>query len=69
VVEPVQQDYSAMVGMTLEQAQNHAISLGLRTVRVTSYNGQPMLGTADFRLDRLNVGVDNDLVTSVGGLG
>ena len=69
MVEHAQQDYSAMVGMTLEQAQNHAIGLGLRTVRVTTYNGQPMLGTADFRLDRLNVSVTNDLVTSVSGLG
>jgi hypothetical protein len=67
--EPVQQDYSAMVGMTLEQAQNHATGLGLRTVRVTQYNGQAMLGTADFRLDRLNVSVTNDIVSSVSGLG
>jgi hypothetical protein len=39
------------------------------TVRVTRRDGRSLIGTCDFRPDRINVSADGDVVTAIGGIG
>lgn len=39
------------------------------TVRVTRRDGQSMIGTCGYRPNRINVAVENEVVTVIGGIG
>lgn len=39
------------------------------TVRVSRRDGKSLIGTCDYRPDRIHVSVDGDLVTAIGGIG
>ncbi len=69
MTDDLRPDLQMLVGMPLEAAQNAALRLGVRTVRVLSYNGQGLVGAADQRTDRVNVTVEQDLVAQVHGIG
>lgn len=57
-----------LIGKNLTDATALTESHGCR-LRVRVRNGQGQMGTADFRLDRINVGIDDDVVTSIQGVG
>jgi hypothetical protein len=54
------------IGKTLTEATAYAKSGGF-TTRVTENNGQSFILTMDFRSDRLNFRVNNDIVIGVYG--
>lgn len=66
-------EFGYLVGMTADDAELAMKVLGIR-LRYVSIDGQPRLGTADYRLDRLNVAAEHDdggvlIITAVRGLG
>lgn len=54
-------------GINIGDAQEFAMSFDLR-VRVVKIDGEPCIITADFRTDRINVEVENDIITEVDGI-
>lgn len=58
----------AGVGKTLSEARLALGKLGY-TIRVMKEDGQHKIGTCDFRMDRINVTVENGKVTEVGSIG
>lgn len=58
-------DYDHIIGMTLDEAEKAS---GLK-IRPTMINGQHMIVTRDYRLDRLNVSLKDGRIISVSGLG
>lgn len=52
------------VGLTEVEAQTRASELGLASVRIARRDGETFAGTADFRVDRLNIEIDNGIVTT-----
>lgn len=59
---------SELVGLTENFARAKCIENDLR-LRVTSKDGEPLIGTCDYRPERVNVAVANEIVTSVDGRG
>jgi hypothetical protein len=55
---------SEIIGMTLEEAKTYLEPHGLR-VRAKSIDGNPMMGTMDMQPNRINVSVDNGVITGV----
>jgi hypothetical protein len=39
------------------------------SVRINKQNGDMFFGTCDFRLDRINVEIENDIVAKINGIG
>ena len=66
------QDWSFLLGMTLEEAKAAAAEQGY-CIRITRKNGNYGVITADYRTDRINVHVEtrdgNVFVTHVTGAG
>lgn len=57
-----------LIGMTIEEASAAAIDRGL-TLRVMRQDGEDLMGTADFRPNRVNVEVTEGRVTAILNLG
>lgn len=49
--------FAALVGLTVKEALEHRAckKMGVRTIRQAQVDGHPMVGTRDYRTDRLNV--------------
>lgn len=47
--------FKDVIGMTLGEARVAVKSRGINNVREIMRDGQPCVGTADYRMDRLNV--------------
>ena len=62
------QEYN-IVGLTVEEAENVVAEHGITEVRATMIDGSHLMCTSDYRTDRINVGVSNGKIISVGGLG
>lgn len=58
-------DYNFLVGKSLNEVKSYAQSAGLIT-RVVNIDGAPMMLTCDFNTSRLNLTVDNGIVTEIG---
>lgn len=58
-----------IIGKTVEEAEEILKPYGIKTVRVTKQNGQYGLATADYRLNRVNVWVDQGKIVHVTGVG
>src|SRR5262245_50073908 len=56
------------VGSPLADVEKFAQELGM-TVRVIRQDGEDLAATDDLRMDRVNVGVDGDVVTAVISIG
>lgn len=71
-VEPntdVALDASSVVGLPVSEAAEALRYKGIFCVRVTREDGRYGLISADYRLDRLNVVVDDGIITEVRGIG
>lgn len=58
-----------IIGLTIDQALKVVIPHGIKTIRPTIVDGSLQAVTKDYRTDRLNVGIDDGKITSVGRLG
>jgi len=58
----------AIVGKTVEEAHKTANEQGLR-LRIRTLNGQGTMGTCDYVTNRVNIAVDDDIVTGIVGIG
>lgn len=56
-------------GKTLEEAQAILLPHGVTAVRPLMVDGKLMMGTMDWRPDRLNVSIQDGLITHVDKLG
>lgn len=57
---------SEWIGKTLQEATEKATSNGLKT-RIVEENGTPYMVTFDFKSDRINLRIMNNMVTGVYG--
>lgn len=62
------EEFDYLLGMTRSKAETILKDYGY-TLHVSSINGKPMIRTADYRLDRVNVDVVDDRIFSVRGIG
>ena len=58
----------ALSGKTLQDAQAEAIRNGW-SIRVMEQDGESLISTCDFRMDRVNVTVNGGVVTSANSIG
>ena len=56
------------IGKTPKQADAIAKKVGM-IIRATCIDGEPLMGTCDYRLDRINVVIENNIITAVSGIG
>lgn len=61
--------FQELIGLTVEEAEELLKPKGIKTVRVTKNNGQHGLATADYRMNRINVWVDQGKIVHVTGVG
>lgn len=61
-------DDSEIIGMTLTEAVEHVAPRGLG-VRATNIDGQPRVVTRDYRTDRINVGIVDGKIATIGRRG
>ncbi len=61
-------DTSVLVGKTLEEASALAAENGF-TIRPTRIDGESLFGTCDMNRSRINVEVENNVITIVGRIG
>lgn len=66
-MQPKIKEFGHLVGIPLEKG-NDNIDPSF-SIRVTKIDGQPCVVTHDFRLDRINVEIENGIITNVTGLG
>ena len=57
-----------LVGKKVKKAKKLSNKAGLH-LRVVSRDGKPLITTRDYRVDRLNVATNNEIVTEVLGIG
>lgn len=62
------EDFSYLVGLTVTEATAVAAEKGDR-IRVRFMDGSALIGTSDYRLDRINVAVTGAKISSVVGRG
>lgn len=62
------QQFDKYVGKTEKQAANMAEKEGM-VIRVTNRDGESLMGTCDYRTDRINVSVEDGVITGISGLG
>jgi hypothetical protein len=58
------ENYNFLIGKTLNEVKEIAQNYGLST-RTNNVDGVPMLLTADFKPNRLNLCVENGIVTEI----
>ena len=51
-----------LIGLTEEDAVNKVAGAGMKC-RIRSRDGNPFIGTCDYRLDRFNLTIEKNLVT------
>lgn len=61
--------FADLIGLTVEAAKEAATNRGINEIRVTSEDGEFYFGTCDWCIDRLNVGLTEGVISSVGGVG
>ena len=61
-------DIQKIIGMSREEAQKTLQANGL-TLRCQNLNGQSLIGTCDYRTDRVNVAIRENKITKVIGIG
>jgi hypothetical protein len=61
-------DNNQLIGKTLEEGKAYAESIGC-TLRVTKKDGEGMMVTMDFRPNRINVAIVNNIITEVLNMG
>lgn len=57
--------YQHLIGKTLEEAR----SLTSMQIRVMNRDGKSLMGTADFRTDRINVSIKENKIVTIRGIG
>lgn len=58
-------DYNFLVGKSLNEVKSYAQSAGL-TTRIVNMDNVPFMLTCDYNTARLNLTVDNGIVTEIG---
>jgi hypothetical protein len=58
------EDFADLIGLTLEDAES-VLKTKDMVIRPTQEDGEHLCGTADFRMDRVNVAIKNNIVTSI----
>ena len=58
------EDFADLIGLSLEEAEG-VLSARNMVIRPTQEDGEHLCGTADFRMDRVNVAIKNNVVTSI----
>ena len=58
-------DYNFLVGKSLNEVKSYAQSAGLIT-RIVNMDNVPFMLTCDYNTSRLNLTVDNGIVTEIG---
>ena len=53
-----------IIGKTVEQAEKELQSIDM-IARITMLDGEGQIGTCDFRMDRANLTVENNIVTEI----
>ena len=61
--------FNDLIGMTVEAAEEAVASRGISTIRVMAEDGEHFFGTCDWRLDRLDVGLTEGVISSIIGVG
>ena len=61
--------YMKVVGMTVPDAIEFLMEFGISDIRATSVDGKPRIGTADWVPTRLNVAIEDGVITAVSGVG
>lgn len=59
------EDFSELIGLT--PTEGEALVEG--SIRATVIDGRPQVGTRDYRVDRINVALQDGLIVSVSGRG
>lgn len=59
-------EYADLIGKTVEEART--LRPGYR-IRVGRIDGEPCICTRDYRLDRINVHLENNVIVKVTGVG
>lgn len=63
------QNFNDVIGLTIEEAKEKLKGCGINSIRPLMIDGEHMMGTMDYRLDRLNVSIANGLITSINKIG
>ena len=58
------EDFADLIGLSLEEAEA-VLEARNMVIRPTQINGEHLLGTADLRMDRVNVAIKNNVVASI----
>jgi chitinase len=61
-------EYAHLVGISITDAQTTLKALG-KVMRITKQDGEHYMITMNIRFDRVNVHVENGLISSVEGVG
>lgn len=61
-------EFDSLLGKTVDEAEKLVRGIG-KWIRVTSVNGEPMVVTRDYKVDRINVHVHFGMITKVQGAG
>jgi hypothetical protein len=62
------QNFDQLIGKTIPEAEA-LLSLADMVLRKAKVDGEWMMGTCDYRLDRVNVIIENDVITEIQGVG
>lgn len=55
-------EFANIIGLSFEEAKASLIKSGVKHVRVMEKNGEHFIGTMDYRLDRVNLKIQDDKV-------
>ncbi len=61
--------FSDLIGLTVEQAEPIAAEHGITVIRVMAEDGEHFFGTCDFRMDRLDVEITDGVISGIIGVG
>jgi hypothetical protein len=65
---PTQTEFNSYIGKPLEVLTGAAREAG-KIVRVVFKDGKPLIVTSDHNVNRLNVSINNNIVTGINGFG
>lgn len=66
---PFNEEFQKAIGMNIEDAADYFKTLGYDRTRVVVKNGEPVIITMEYRMNRINVAIDGDKVTELIDIG